>query len=149
MAEGQQLITTAAATPLAREAGVVAEAVVMMSKLLKTRAAVVPVAVMAVAVAVAVAVVTMPGLNTRETAVLAAPSAWQPVVVAVPPVTVMVVTEEMPAAPVRTAPVVLRAGRVEQPAVVRIPEPAEEPAHIMQTLAVPVVGAVDCTALRI
>ena len=124
-------------------------AAVIISKLLKTRAAVVPVAVMAVAVAVAVAVVTMPGLNTRETAVLAAPSAWQPVVAAVPPVTVMVVTGEMPVAPVRTAPVVLRAGPVEQSAVVRRPEPAEGPAHIMQTPAVLVVVAVDYTALRI
>jgi hypothetical protein len=139
----------AATIPLVKEAAAVVAAAAVIAQLRKTKAVAVPAAVTVAAVPVAVVVATTHLLRTRVTAAWAAPSAWQPVEAAVPPVTVMVAMVVMPAAPVRTVPVVLRSGRVGRPAAVRIPEPAEGPAHIMQIPAAPVVAAVDSTVLRI
>ena len=80
---------------------------------------------------------------------VAATVAAVPVVVVVLLPTVMAVTGAMPAAPVRTVPAVLRSDRAVRRATVRIREPAEELAHIMQIPVVPEAVAVDCTAHRI
>jgi hypothetical protein len=144
-----QPITMAAAIQLVKEVVAAVAAAAVTALLRKTRAAAVPAAVTVAAVPVAVVVATTHLLRTRATAAWVAPSAWQPVVVAAPPVTDMVAMVVMPAAPVRTVPVVLRSGRVGRPAAVRIPEPAEGPAHIMLIPAAPGGVAVAYTALRI
>jgi hypothetical protein len=114
----------------------------------RTPVAAVPAVATAAAVLVVAAVATtIRGGGPRVKAVRAAPWVWQAAAEAAALQMASVVTEAMPAVPVRTVVAVYRTARVEWPVAVRRPEPAGGPVTVVQKMrAVPAAEAAGCTA---